>query len=234
MSSLLVGSLAAQTPSVEEVIRRARATVGLERDLDGLVTLKMLGRLVPADDKVPQATVLIIARKPSSQRLEIRVDDLVETTILNCRRACIIRSKLKEDASQMRELTGEEQQRVLYSTKQFFSFYRPDSKNGEKVTYEGIETHREFRSHKLKYIHPLGFETLRYFSVKDDTLVATISESGVESVNRGQQIVKGIKFPQSVDYYEKGKKLHTIELSEISVNEPLESGIFQIPKRQEK
>ena len=112
LSLSLIGSALAKTPSTTDVIDRARATLGTEKALNGVVTLKMLGSLEPADPKVPAATVLIVARKPCSQRLEIRVDDMVETTILNNRKACIIRSNLEGDASQMRELTGPELERV--------------------------------------------------------------------------------------------------------------------------
>lgn len=231
---LLCSVLAAQKPLPADVINRARATIGTEKALNDVVTLKFVGTLDPADPKVPAATVLIIARKPHSQRLEIRVDDLVETTILCGKRACIIRSNLKADTSQMRELTGPEYDRVLYSTRQFFNFYRPDFKNGETVSYEGIETHRDQRAYKIRYNYPGGLETLRYFSVEDDSLVSVIAENGVESVNIGEQVVKGIKYPKSIDYYEDGRKLHTIHFSEIVVNEPLAAGIFRIPTATKK
>jgi hypothetical protein len=231
---LLSGSALAKAPSTSDVINRARATLGTEKALNGVVTLKMLGSLEPANPKVPAATVLIVARKPCSQRLEIRVDDMVETTILNNRKACIIRSNLKGDASQMRELTGPELERVHHSTRQFFNFYRPDFKNGERVTHQGIVTHREQRCHKILYEYPDGLKTIRFFSVEDDTLVATITENGVESVNRGVQRVKGIKYPQSIDYYEDGRMLHTIRFTEVQLNQPLTAGIFDVPKPPEK
>lgn len=226
-------ALSAQSaPSTSDVIKRARATLGLEKALDGVVTLRMLGKLDPVDPKVPEATVLIIARRPCSQRLEIRVDDLVETTILKGRKACIIRSNLTEDASQMRDLTDLELQRLRYNTRQIFNFYRPDFKNGEEVSHAGMETHREQRVHKVIYKYPAGLQTVRYFSVADDTLVAAVTDDGVESVNRGEQVVQGIKFPKSIDYYEDGRMLHTLHLNEISVNQPLADGIFDVPVRK--
>jgi hypothetical protein len=162
------------------------------------------------------------------------MDDMVETTILNCRKACIIRSNLGAEASQMRELTEPERERVLYSTRQLFNFYQPNFKSGEKVTYEGMVTHREKRTHKISYKYPEGLETVRYFSVEDDTLVASVADNGVESVNRGSLMVQGIKFPESIDYYEEGRKLHTIKLREVSVNKPLAAGIFDVPIAPEK
>lgn len=234
MGLLLCPLAAQQAPSATDVINRARATLGATDKLDGVVTLKMVGTLEPADEKVPAATILIIARKPNSQRLEIRADDMVETTILNGRKACIIRSNLNAEASQMRKLTESERERVLHSTRQLFNFYRPDFKNGEKVAHEGRVTHRDKRAHKLKYKYPDGPETVRYFSIEDDTLVASVSDNNVESVNRGSQVVKGIKFPESIDYYEEGRKLHSIVLNEVLVNQPLAAGIFEVPKAPEK
>lgn len=231
---LLCPLVAQQAPSAAEIINRARATLGTEKALNAVVTLKMVGSLEPADPEVPAATVLIMARKPCSQRLEIRVDDMVETTILNGRTACIIRSNLKEDTSRMRELTGGELERVRHSTRQFFKFYRPDFRNGERASHEGIVSHRDKRCHKIKYKYSDGLETIRFFSVEDDTMVATITENGVESVNHGRQIVKGIKYPESIDYYEDGRMLHTIQFSEVHVNKPLTAGIFKIPKAPEK
>lgn len=229
-------SLQAQDVSASEVIERARATVGADTALDGLVTLQLIGRLEPADREMPSATLFIVVRKPASQRLEIKVDDIVETTILNGKKGCIIRSNLNADASQMRDLIGPELERVLYSTRQFFNFYRPDFKNGEKVSLEGIVNHRGQRAYKLRYQYPGdsgesgGLETVRYFSLSDDTLLATVIENGVESLGLGSQNVGGIKFPERIEYYEGERKLHTIVLSEVKVNKPLTSGIFEIPE----
>lgn len=228
--SLTVASLDAQSVSANDVINRARATVGAEAALDGLVTIQIVSSLDSIDAEMPSATLLIIARKPSSQRLEIRVDDMVETTILNGDKGCMIRSNLNAGASQMRDLIEPEIDRTVYSTKQMFNFYRPDFRNGEKVTFEGIETYRDVRCYKLVYAYPDGLKTIRYFSMQDDTLVSTITENGVESVGSGSQIFGGIKFPEKVDYYEGDRKLHSIQVREVKVNKPLAPGVFDIPE----
>jgi hypothetical protein len=61
-------------------------------------------------------------------------------------------------------------------------------------------------------------------------LVSTVTENGVESVGIGSQLVGGIQFPKQIDYFERGRKLHTIVLEEIQVNKPLTAGIFDIPE----
>ena len=237
----LLGVLLMIAPSVSaeeklspsEIIARARATVGTEENLEELVTLKLVGELESADSSVPEATLLILARKPCSQRLEIRVGDLVETTILNGKKGCIVRSNLSADSSQMRLLRGEELERVRYTTQQFFNFYRPDFKNGEKVHHDGTLSHRGQRVHKLRYAYPDGSETIRYFSTVEDDLVAMVSENGVESINLGEQVVGGIKYPERIEYYEDGRKLHSVVLHEIQVNKPLPGGVFKIPSGSE-
>ena len=230
----LAAPLFAATPSVRDIVHRARATVGAESALNGLVTLQMSGGIEPANSELPRATILIISRKPCSQRLEVKVDDLVETTILQGESGCIIRSHLNDEArrSQMRTMTDEELKRVAFSTRQFFSFYGADFKSGERITYEGIEQRRGLRCHKLVYSYPEGISTTRYFAVNDDTLVSTVTDVGVESVEVGEQIVGGIKFPEKVEYYEGSEMLHTIVLTSVEVNKPLQSGIFTIPTGQ--
>lgn len=223
-------SLQAGTPKVNEIIQRARATVGSEKALNGLVTIEINGMIQPTNPKVPEASIVIIARKPSSQRLEVRMDSLVESTILQGDRGCIVRSNLKQDATQMRPLSDKELKRVQFNTQQFFSFYQPDFKNGETVEYAGIEQKRGVRCHKLIYTHPDGVVLTRYFAVNDDSLVATQTDMGVESVEVDSQIVGGIKFPKKIEYYDNQQKIHTIEIVEIKVNRPLEPNIFDIPK----
>mgnify|MGYP000238775488 CR=1 FL=1 len=230
----LASPMLAQTVNVADVINRARATLGTEAALDGLVTLQISGRLDPNGTNVPEATLVIIARKPSSQRMEIRIDDIVETHILNGEEACIIRSNLQAEASQMRKLSPKERARVVFTTRQFFSFYRPDFKNGERVTYEGVEQRRDIRCHKLRYAYPDGLTTTRFFSVNEDKLVSTITENELESVAVGVQNIGGIRFPVAIEYYEDGVKLHTVILSSIKTNKPLKEGIFDIPQGQKK
>lgn len=226
----LVSSLAAEQVDEKTVIERARATVGSNEALDRVVTLRLVGGLKPIGSEKPSATLLIIARKPCSQRMELKVDDIVETTILHGKQGCIIRSNLSGGPSKMRDMIGPELERVRYSTRQFFNFYKPDFKNGETVTLEGIETRFGQRAYKLKYAYPDGLETIRYFSVEDDSIVSTVTQNGVESVGVGTQVVEGVKFPESIEYYEGERKLHTIVLDEILVNKPLEAGIFDIPE----
>ncbi|MFQ3225696.1 MAG: hypothetical protein ACI8Z5_001960 [Lentimonas sp.] len=230
----LAAPLFAASSKVDSIVKRARATVGTEAVLNGLVTLKMNGWIEPAESKVPGATILIISRKPGSQRLEVKVDDLVETTILDGDSGCIVRSNLSDvdKRSQMRTMTEEELKRVVFNTHQLFSFFGADFKSGEQIKYKGIEQRRGVRCHKLLYSYPDGLSTTRYFAVNDDVLVSTITDQGVESVEVGQRIVDGIRFPKRVEYYQDNKMLHTMVLSEVQVNKPLKRGIFTIPTCQ--
>jgi hypothetical protein len=230
----LAAPLFAASPKVNSIVKRARATVGTEAALGGLVTLRMSGWIEPAESKVPGATILIISRKPCSQRLEVKVDDLVETTILDGEAGCIIRSNLSDtdQRSQMRTMTEKELQRVVFNTRQLFSFFGADFKSGERIKYKGIEQRRGVRCHKLLYSYPDGLSTTRYFAVNDDTLVSTVTDQGVESVEVGERIVDGIKFPKRVEYYQDNKMLHTMVISEVKVNKPLKRGIFTIPTGQ--
>jgi len=230
----LTAPLFAGQAKVSAIVERARATAGTETTLNDLVTLQISGWIEPAESKMPSATILIISRKPCSQRLVVTVDDLVETTILQGDSGCIIRSNLsdEEKRAQIRTMTDEELKRVAFSTRQLFSFYGADFKRGERIKYEGIEQRRGVRCHKLLYSYPDGISTTRYFAINNDMLVSTITDKGVESVEVGEQIVAGIKFPKRVEYYQGQKMLHTVVVHDIKVNKPLKRGIFTIPTGQ--
>lgn len=219
--------------SAAVIIERARATVGSPEALDNVVTLRMVGSLESANRAMPDAGIVILARKPDSQRLEIRVDDLVETIIMDGRSGCMVRSNVSVGASQMRRLSGTEIDRIRYATRQLFKFYRPDLDRGETVTYRGVKGLRGRQVHRLVYRYPDGYKTIRYFCVEDDELVGYKSENGVESYHVGEKVVDGIRYPERIEYFVGEMKLHFIVFKEIEVNHPLPKGIFRIPKGQE-
>ncbi|MGK0176512.1 MAG: hypothetical protein ACI91V_000375 [Lentimonas sp.] len=231
---LVTVSLVSAETGIKAIIEAARATVGIEAALDGLVTVKMSGTIDPAEPNLPSADVILIARKPCSQRLEVRIDNLIETTLLEGQSGCIIQSNLDstDKRSQLRMMTVEEIRRMAFNTRQLFNFYRKNLGNGESVNDEGIEQWRGLRCHKLVYSYPDRVSITRYFSVDDKKLVSTTTDKGVESVEIGNQTVNGIKFPKRIEYYLEDKLLHTLVLETIEVNKPLEVGIFTIPTVQ--
>ncbi len=228
-ATLLVAS--EKPAEVEAIIKDARSTAGSEADLNSLVTLKMSGIIKPVKLDQPTARFLLIARKPCSQRLEVHIENMVETTLLQGDSGCFIRSN-PSDAdkhSQFRKMTAEEICRMTFNTRQLFNFYREDSGNGESVDYRGIEQWRGADCYKLVYSSSDGISATRYFSVARKELVSTITDKGVENVEVGRQVVNGIQFPKQIEYYEAGNLLHTLVLETIEVNKPLQAGIFNIP-----
>ena len=218
-----------QQPTVSSIISRARASIAPELKLQDLVTLQMVGALVHDTRRVPPAKIVIIASKPTSQRMEVRIEDLVETTFFNAGEGCLVRSTAAKEKSQMRWLSVPELERVGYNTRQLFSYYRPDVKNGEHISYQGVESRHGVNCHKLHYAYPDGLTTIRYFSTQTAALVSTIIDSGIESVTVESSRVQGILFPRRIDYYDAGKKTHSITFSKIIVNNSLPEGIFDFP-----
>ncbi len=231
LSFFLAGaSLPAVPPSAGEIVARARALLGEESALEDLVTLQITGRILPAAPEMPEAQVLLTARRPLSQRLEVRIDDIVETTILNGRRSCMIRANASlDDSHQMRPLSPREAERLRLSTVNLFSFYRPDARGGESLDYGGIVLHRGVRCHRLLYTCPDGSSTTRYFAVSDNRLVSVRNCRGIETVESGGKSAGGIRFPEKIESFQDGRLLHTFLLDQIRVNKPLRAGIFTVP-----
>lgn len=226
--------LSAQTPTAGSVIERARETVGSESALGNIVTLRIEGMVQPNDSRLMPAKIILTARKPASQRLEIYVDDIVETTILHGGEAIMIRSHIKEKGiGSMRRLSETERKCMEQSTRNMFNFYSPDFKKGELASYAGIARHRGEICDVVTYTGPGNTKTLRYFSRKEARLVATIREvSGeqIEIVEEGELYVDGVRFPQAQLYFQGRQPLHRMEVTKVSINEALEDGIFTIPE----
>ena len=235
LATFFVGvSLYAVPPAAEDIVARARALRGVESCLENLVTLKISGRIIPATPDIPEAKVILTVRRPLSQRLEVRIDDLVETTILNGMRSCMIRSNSSvKDSHQMRSLSSREAVRFRLSTLNFFSFYRPDSAGGQILTYAGIVFHRGERCHQLVYTCPDGSRTIRFFAVSDCRLISERNCRGIETVGMGEQAVGGIRFPKKIESFEDGRLLHTFVLDKVLVNKPLRSGVFTVPVKSQ-
>lgn len=106
-----------------EIIAGARAAVASEAAIESFVTLQIEGQIVPADAALPVAKVYIVARRPMSQRVEIHMDDLIETTILNGRQGCLLRSNSSDRTSRhMRLLNPHELATITGSTREIFAF----------------------------------------------------------------------------------------------------------------
>lgn len=224
--------LAAIPPAASEVVSRARACIGSESALDALVTLKITGRILPATPEMPEARIMLTARRPLSQRLEVQIGDIIETTLLNGKRGCLMRSSASMRGShQMRALSPQESERLQLSTVNLFSFYRPDVRSGENLTYEGIVLYRGVRCHHLVYTCPDGSTTTRYFAISDNRCVSSRDCFGVETVESGGQFVGGIRFPEKIESFQGGQLLHTLVLEKILVNKPLRVGVFSVPSR---
>lgn len=150
-----------------EIIAGARAAVASEAAIESFVTLQIEGQIVPADAALPVAKVYIVARRPMSQRVEIHMDDLIETTILNGRQGCLLRSNSSDRTSRhMRLLNPHELATITGSTREIFAFFIPDRANGETVEYRGIEQRLGERVHHLVYRYPDGRETVRFFQLQ--------------------------------------------------------------------
>ena len=228
-------ALTAQTPTAGSIIERARLTLGSEPALKDVVTLRIEGQVQPRDSRLIPARVVLTARKPCSQRLEIYVDDIVETTILHGGEAVVIRSHEKEGISQMRALSDAERECLEQSTRNMFSFYTPDDKFGENASYAGIAEHRGQMCDVITYTRLGKTKTLRYFSRKEAKLIATVKEvSGerIEVVEEGDLYVNGIRFPRAQLYFQDKQPLHRMEVEKVLVNSVLEEGIFDIPEQK--
>ena len=217
----------------QQVIERARAAISAESTLENIVTLIIEGEIEPIEDGLMSAQVRLIARKPCSQRLEVRMDDLLETTLLHGDNGSLIRTHITEGISRMRELTDAERSTIRHSTQNLFNFFRPALRDKEVVTYKGRVKRHNTLCDILVYNCEDGSSTVRYFSKENGDLISTIRKTpttSLEIVEEGEFYAEGVKFPARQFYYQDGKPLHRFEIKTIQINKALASGTFRMPE----
>ena len=125
-------TLGADDRILNQILEQARAAIGEEADLNKLSSLQLVGRLTPFGADEPSARLVVIAQKPCYHRFELRYEHVVETTLCDGQRACILRAKLPDGRPQMRWLDAAQVEAIHQSVHHLFHFYRP-TQQGENV-----------------------------------------------------------------------------------------------------
>ena len=137
-------------------------TEKMEADLNKLSSLQLVGRLTPFGADEPSARLVVIAQKPCYHRFELRYEHVVETTLCDGQRACILRAKLPDGRPQMRWLDAAQVEAIHQSVHHLFHFYQANVQQGENVRYAGTTQRHQQNCHRIVYRYPDGKQTIRW------------------------------------------------------------------------
>jgi hypothetical protein len=217
------------------VLGLARAYLGPQSTLDGIKSVHYVGTLQRTDDgqaqKVAPSTLDMIFAKPLRQRLVIRGVKVTMTTVLDGYDAWdVFQDNVDPNKHRLKWLAVADVRALRANTwENLYFFSAPESGSVEDkgpATIDGIACER------VDFDHGSGTVYQRYFDRDSGRLVLTIN--GSESIREsGEIMVNGVRFPKAIASTSRdgsGKDLTaTATFERISVNDPLEPGLFAVP-----
>lgn len=226
--------------SVDQVIARARATVGEESALKGLQSLHYTGTLTTTatDDKGVAKDVKvgieIIFQAPYRQRIVATSENKIEITALDDYEGWQ-REQDPADSTRWRMtlLSNEQIKRLRANTWENLAFFRGIEKRRGKVEDLGTATVDGKACRKLSFQHGDGIVFTRYFDDASGHLVLTETENGITIREEDETVVNGIHFPRkiiSTSTLADGKqRVVTITFEKIVTNETFADSLFAVP-----
>ncbi len=239
ISLLIMPALFAVEPAA--VVAKARAYLGSEAALNGVTSLRYVGKLTVEEDPANpdqvmpvHMTVEIIFQKPARQRSVLTSENRIETTVLDDYDGWQKVQDPKEASRWTLSLLRSEQIKNLRANvAENLSFFHGGS--GSRVTVEDMGTVNVdgVECRKLAFIHAPEIAFHRYFDPVTGRLVLTETRQGESIREEGEIRAGGIRFPKRLrtTFQSAGGAVGrmTIEFDAVQVNETFDNSLFAIP-----
>lgn len=211
----------------DAIIAKARAYLGSESALDSVKSVQFTGTIAEGSEK--RGTIVITLKKPFQQRIERTIGDDREVTALDGFDAWTRRENLKDpDDWRLTLIPAEDIKRLQANNVENLNFFRGAQRRGGSVEVRGSETVDGVDCVKVVFIHSPEIEFIRYFDKATGRLVMTETEKGGQIREHGEQIVKGIRFPTSLESTFNDHTV-TITFDKIEVNGDFPDSMFAFP-----
>ncbi|MFA6962646.1 MAG: hypothetical protein WC205_17955 [Opitutaceae bacterium] len=237
----LLFPLAAQAAgTVDQVIARARATVGSEAALTSLQSLHYTGTLTTTatdekgETRPVKVAIEIIFVSPYRQRIVATSENKIEITALDDYEGWQ-REQDPADSSRWRMtlLSPDQIKRLRANTWENLSFFRGLEKRRGQVEDLGTVKVDDKTCRKIEFDHGDGIVFTRYFDEATGQLVLTQTENGITIREEDETLIDGIRFPRKIISTNKladgSERAVTITFDKIVVNESFGDSLFAVP-----
>jgi outer membrane lipoprotein-sorting protein len=219
------------------IIAKARAYLGSEAALNAVTSVHFIGNVVSTDAADPtkqsRAVIEIMVQKPDRQRVIAKSEKTVETTVLDGYEGWQ-RTVDVTNPKNYREVVFKPDavKRLRAQAWENISFFRGSEGRGGRIEEQGTKTIDGLACQKLAFIYAPNIIFYRYFDPATGRLVQTETEDGGITLEEGEVIVKGVKYPKAMKMMLKGAKGQTqavsITFDSITVNETFPAALFRI------
>lgn len=216
------------------IIRKAREWIGPESLIDGIQTLRYSGEIVQYDGDIPKkGTFSMSFRKPDCQLVVLTFPDVETITGFNGYEGfnkIVSRNDSGSFESEVLSMTSYEVRQFRATTVENISFFKPFPPEDGNPLYAGIRTDEGNETAILVYTHPGDFTFSRQFDLKTGRLVRTINPSGIETIEEGESIVSGLRFPTRITGRSIRSILYELKPLSIQINPELSDNLFDYPR----
>ncbi len=217
-------------PTVEEIVKGYRATIGPEKVLDGVRSLKFEGTLIPVAEGAEPMGIEITMLKPRNQLVVISRPDGSNRVGVNGYEGFTVRESADGTIREVAPLPTEEVIQLTTNAIENLNFLNYPSMVNVKGQVMGAETVRGVETIKVRFTHRNGIEYHRYFDAKTFDLVATESQ-GRLTVELGTFESGGLIFGDRLEVYAGDKLQHTVRFESIKVNPKVDPMTFAYPEQ---
>lgn len=215
----------------DAIITRARALIAEEETLRNVRALMIHGREISADGE-REMTYHAVLKRPLFQRVEQNDGTTLTVTAVDDTEGWILRRELAAPLSsaQVVPMNSIHFRRMRSNTISNLYFHRGYEKFGGEVVLLEDREHNGRPVHLLEFREDPRNPLQRLFDKETGHLVATKIGDGITLIERGEQIIAGIRFPKEIESHVDGELVGRMTLDTIQVNPPVDLGIFQYPR----
>ena len=217
------------------VVERARACLGSEEALSRVNALEYAGKIYDGQDALV-ATFRYVYQKPHRLfREEMRPDGVSVALVKDELEAWIIQRAADGKVRRVvMPLSQQDFERNLAADRLYF--YRGiDAFENAAASLAGVVNWNGARAYRVDYAYPVGLGRMKFsrlFDVGTGRFLALLSNGDkTQSVETGERVVDGIRFPKTTRIYQNGALARRVEYDRIIVNGAYAPEVFRAPAR---
>jgi outer membrane lipoprotein-sorting protein len=227
----LAAPVAAQTPTVDDLLAKNTEARGGAEKLKGINTRRVSGTIQVQGVSMPME---VLAKRPNLMRQELKVQDRQLVTAYDGQHAWAINPMLGDTPQELQGVQAD----LLRDQAQFDGPLAYARQRGDKMEIIGKETVDGSAAWNLAITRD-GRVTNVYLDEQtalERKIMATISENGmqvqIESLISDYKPVEGIMVPHKVQTMVGGQTQATVTIESVAFNVPLEDARFAMPAAQ--
>lgn len=216
------------------IVRKARRWIGPDNRIDAIQTLRYSGEIIQYEDGGSRKGSFSMSfRKPDSQLVVITFPDVETITGFNGYEGfnkIVSRTESGSFETEVQSMTSHEVRQFRATTLENLYFFRPFPPEEGNPLYAGIRMDGGYETEILIYNHPGGFTFSRQIDKATGRLIRTINPSGIETIEEGETLIDGLRFPTRIIGRSDGFTLFELKPLSIQINPELSENLFDYPR----